>query len=725
MTTQDIPERLEVFSQKQDEMMAFLRSTLQDERLVDRTSEGRPADPPMYDSVDIFPRGHHGYDVASDIADILFAEDREASKPGFDLFPGQDAFNPDKVATSIIEWLRFDYIGSREASILDPYAETYTWALSPPHRAESGKPRWSDFPQWLATNVDEDANRPFWITGKPGAGKSTMLKFLVGHPDTKKHLVAWAGQHSLDVLTYYAWSPGADLGKSMNGLLRTILCQLMARHPELVQVLCPRQWEYAFYTRGLVAARSPPTPTWVLEESLDKLLEMDAETFEPRIAIFIDGLDEFKDPPEAFCELVQKLATHRLIKVCVASREWKEFNYAFRSSPTIRMHELTEDAIRAYVTSRFADPSVAPRIERLQKLVANGVARISKLVDDILCHASGVFLWVTLVTNVVIRKVAEQEPLDVVERVMRSMPPEMEGLYDAILESIPAALLPSTAWTLLLYRYSMRRYDLDSLAFYLADESRGSRSKYDPSEKLDLPTVIAELEDRLAVRTRGILRCSSDGPKTKGQASSSVYTVHRTAAEWLDRPHVTDGLKKMSKHQSFHMGYVWTYVYLMEQEKVFGMSPRFGDYSIAEGAVLHATQAEGQEIEAKALERVMEEVWRVSPSLSCPTYCVGLGMLSFVKHKYKSSPRYMSSVFPGSTINLFDRMGEALEQGDPDFARRWPIHLELLGFLLKEGLDRRSSENIVSHLEKFSAVDGNLALLEPFNALLKKHWGLP
>jgi hypothetical protein len=395
----------------------------------------------------------------------LFQRDRKPGPFTFESFSGYSNYDPEIAAQSVARWLSFDYSSHRETAILDPYADTYAWALDYPLLSDSGEPKWSNFPQWLASRNKDEERIPFWITGKPGSGKSTMLKFLAQHEDTKKHLEEWATDHSLEILTYYAWSPGSSLAKSKEGLLRTFLEQILRRHPNLAPIICPRQWEHAFYVRGFFEYIIPESPLWALEESFDKFLSLEPGVFKFKVAMFIDGLDEFQEAPQEFAELVQQLASHPLVKVCVASREWKEFNYALRASPKIRMHDLTEDAIREYVAGRFKDPSVLPRVERLQKLVTDGTSRIDRLMDSILSNASGVFLWVTLVTNVIIRKLAEQEPLDAVTRTLEAMPPEMEGLYDAILDSIPATLLPSTAWTLLFFRAKLVPVDNSSHIF--------------------------------------------------------------------------------------------------------------------------------------------------------------------------------------------------------------------------------------------------------------------
>lgn len=71
------------------------------------------------------------------------------------------------------------------------------------------------FLEWL-----KEGNGLFWIRGKPGAGKSTLMKFISDQPRTKEALKAWASPDQACIGSHYFWSPGSALQKSYGGLLR-------------------------------------------------------------------------------------------------------------------------------------------------------------------------------------------------------------------------------------------------------------------------------------------------------------------------------------------------------------------------------------------------------------------------------------------------------------------------------------------------------------------------
>lgn len=78
----------------------------------------------------------------------------------------------------------FDEIGDREALIVEPYESTFGWVFQKPSSTGNESSPSSIFPDWLEGN-DKSA---FWITGKPGSGKSTLMKFILSRPELKNHL---------------------------------------------------------------------------------------------------------------------------------------------------------------------------------------------------------------------------------------------------------------------------------------------------------------------------------------------------------------------------------------------------------------------------------------------------------------------------------------------------------------------------------------------------------
>jgi hypothetical protein len=53
------------------------------------------------------------------------------------------------------------------------------------------------FVEWLRT--DDDL---YWISGRPGSGRSTLTKFLYTHDSTKEYLPRWAGENKVVITEY-------------------------------------------------------------------------------------------------------------------------------------------------------------------------------------------------------------------------------------------------------------------------------------------------------------------------------------------------------------------------------------------------------------------------------------------------------------------------------------------------------------------------------------------
>lgn len=352
----------------------------------------------------------------------------------------------------VVNSLEYKTMYKRQDAIATPFQSTYGWILSrKSFTLRSGETVKSGIPDWL--DSADETRHPFWITGKPGSGKSTAMKFISQHESTNDGLLAWAGSYPVCILNYFAWKPGILLAKSMDGLIRTILYQFLKKYPNLVLDLCPRRWYYHYLLHGTTAmAFMEEEPqewsSWELRESLEALLNYSESRL--RFAIFVDGLDEFEteDDPNALqgsdnsldelASLIHSLAQRSCCKVCVASRPWQQFRDSFRDSPKLHMHELTERDIATYVNGKI---KALPAFEEL----GPDHCEINKLIDEVIFDAHGVFLWVTLVTKTLVQELNEGASLQQLWKILNRMPQEIKKLYDVIYGTIPDHLRPHSA----------------------------------------------------------------------------------------------------------------------------------------------------------------------------------------------------------------------------------------------------------------------------------------
>jgi hypothetical protein len=77
----------------------------------------------------------------------------------------------------------------------------------------------------------------FWVSGKPGSGKSTFMKFLLNDPRTRELLHKWNSPSSQIIGNFFFHYRGTLLQKSFEGLLRSLVTQLPEEEPRLRPIM--------------------------------------------------------------------------------------------------------------------------------------------------------------------------------------------------------------------------------------------------------------------------------------------------------------------------------------------------------------------------------------------------------------------------------------------------------------------------------------------------------
>ncbi|KAK0738941.1 hypothetical protein B0T18DRAFT_395150 [Schizothecium vesticola] len=143
----------------------------------------------------------------------------------------------------ILEGIAFPDIDARLGHIEDQgQAEgTFEWLIKDDKIPESQQGALvMSFRQWLS----DDSQGIFHIAGKPGSGKSTLMRFLKEHPETRAQLRKWAAEGGDEtepvVAAVFFWNAGSRSQKSMNGLYRTLLHSILeSHHKDLIPLLFP------------------------------------------------------------------------------------------------------------------------------------------------------------------------------------------------------------------------------------------------------------------------------------------------------------------------------------------------------------------------------------------------------------------------------------------------------------------------------------------------------
>lgn len=158
----------------------------------------------------------------------------------------------ERAVKAVLESLRFQTITERYEAVAEAHKKTFEWVFEPMVDEEDPNAvQWDDFVDWL-----REGQGIYWINGKAASGKSTLMKFIYDNPRTKEILGQWADKKPLHIAKFFFWWAGTKIQKSQDGLLRSLLYEILRQMPELTPLILPT--EYAMtYAREAFISESP------------------------------------------------------------------------------------------------------------------------------------------------------------------------------------------------------------------------------------------------------------------------------------------------------------------------------------------------------------------------------------------------------------------------------------------------------------------------------------
>ena len=353
---------------------------------------------------------------------------------------------------------------------------------------------------WSSTKWLGNSSGVYWITGKPGPGKSTLMKYIYQDLRTKQHLKAWAGDLPLITAGYFFWNSGTRLQTSQMGLLRSLLHESLSQAPHLIADVFPRRWT-AFNSFG------QDLHPWSLSElktAFNLLTDMHGKSIS--LCYFIDGLDEFGGDTDELLELLRSTVQTSGIKLCIASRPWNEFEDAYRIGPSLMLQDLTKHDMEHYITSRLRTNG---RFTTLEKEEPRFAIRLAK---DIADKASGVFLWVHLVVRSLIAGLANCDRAFDLQTRLQFIPGNLEKLYLRMIDTIDDFYFEHAAQLFQIARVTQddeRLLTILTLSFADEDPDYALNSKIKPLPYKDKLARSVQMHRRLDRCCRGLLEVST------------------------------------------------------------------------------------------------------------------------------------------------------------------------------------------------------------------------
>ena len=464
----------------------------------------------------------------------------------------------------ILDSLHFQQIHERRDQIFEAHNNTYRWILeSPP----DGSRRWDDFPSWLRSSSPN--HKIYWVTGKIGSGKSTMIRYIHDNLDMTWELLPWATTASMVRASFFFWSGGTILQKSTLGLLRTILTQLFQEAPNLISEVVPkRKWQVALLL-------NPHIIEWTISE-LQECLKASVLRLglTKQVLLLVDGLDELEGTEEAretMVALLVDLSTNPNVKICLSSRPWNIFRDAFEDCAQLKLEDINHKDIEAYVREQLSGN------KRFQTLLRYDTTNAEALMTTLMDKATGVFLWVYLVVRELLRGIRDGDGIVALEGKLNDIPADLNDYLMRVFESIEPHRRreASELFQIALHREdeftSMHSFTLIDFSFI--EEQRPDFALSPSYDFLALDyahtgALAFRLEStvrRINSRCKGLLQCRTDGaylnyPKGVDRqealdkidpvfvmAQRPVDFLHRSLRDFLMTREIQDRLQHYTK----------------------------------------------------------------------------------------------------------------------------------------------------------------------------------
>ncbi|KLO84880.1 Uncharacterized protein LW93_7131 [Fusarium fujikuroi] len=444
-----------------------------------------------------------------------------------------------------------DYLGS-EASQLGypPWYQSGNEADSYPR----GLAR-SSFGTWL-----KSIENRYWISGRPGTGKSVLMKFIISHKQTMDSLRQW--QPEAQILSHFFWKVGSPTQSSFMGFLCSLVYQAFSldkshamsclqKNPDWSRKTGPGDWDKNDLQSLLHSyAKQPARPFCLFIDGLDELMD------DQGVGILIDFLDTLQESPH-------------LVKVCLSSRPEPAIRMRLGQNLDMKMQDLTRNDIEQYARANL----------KREVSLANSSMHIEDLVMDISWNAQGVFLWAVLVTRSVARGISNGDTREFIKKRLRKTPQKLHELYldmwtrlgeDSDLYQRSTALI----FKIVLFHWKTSHIDpafgiplvlgtepVSILELMLASSEDDLWSReFDRLSATDLEQRCKELMVRLPFRTADLLRldqpwdlersdkmkwANKSYPPLVTYSNLGVVAVHRTVFDFLIE---TEDGKKIIRH---------------------------------------------------------------------------------------------------------------------------------------------------------------------------------
>ncbi|KAF5612246.1 uncharacterized protein FSUBG_1565 [Fusarium subglutinans] len=386
---------------------------------------------------------------------------------------------------SIPKSLKFDEMRQRFDAVHTAHEDTFKWIYKP-------------------TEVIEESDDLSW--------------------DTEDKLTKWVGAKKLAFTSFFFWRNGSKAQKSLDGLCRSILHDMLRERPDLIFEAFPGQWRSQAKHASWKFENRQQIPSSVVKGALERLFKNEKLYQQHIFCIFIDGLDEFEPGIQDgmdYIDLVNILRQWTIhangnLKLCLSSREEGVFMDEYDNDPNFRLQDLTRSDTQNYVRSRLS----SLRDENLKLHLATEIPE----------RSSGIFLWTYLVAKTIRNKMTHKATSDMLRQHLNTLPRGLESLFHHILQQLEPGDAKKTLRIInALQTAKSNRLELPLLTITLLDKYDEDQD-FSSRDRLILETVPDE--EILQAQLRGACGGLIEGHKSSRYDGREVLEfVHRSVPD--------------------------------------------------------------------------------------------------------------------------------------------------------------------------------------------------
>lgn len=401
----------------------------------------------------------------------------------------------DEAEKACLQSLWYASINNRHQSLENPAERTCHWLFD--HKL---------YQDWLNGRNREKHGGLLWLKGKPGAGKSILMKEAVRRAALEK------ARSDYCTAAFFFSAKGDDLERSPVGLFRSLLYQLLPGHPEhLRRFKHDKKLDW-----GENGAKGAAWQETELESFLESMFTQESAK---KTLIFIDALDECDargvQSQAYFWRRITKSAHASGIhlNVCLSSRWFPGVTVS--DCPEIIVDHHNSHDIETYVEQRF-NLSIATQEPRWELLR-----------DEILGKSDGVFLWAVLVVDEVLRKWDDGKDLRYLLKHLDVLPKALETLFSQMFRTLSPDSRQLTArlfqWAILTTK-PLQVHEWHHIMAFIRQPTPSSLSEWRISDNFTKNDD--QLERQIRCVSKGLVevkRTRADEPQDKAFETMSVF----------------------------------------------------------------------------------------------------------------------------------------------------------------------------------------------------------